>query len=77
MHLMLRKILNPHRIESACTDMQGDLTPMRTAGFEGLNHGSIDVQTGRGCRHRTGVLGKDGLVPLAIRLGIGTLDIGG
>ena len=72
---MVCDICDPHRLESACTDVQCDLRGADTALFKLGQHGFVEMQPRRGRRNRTGLAGIYGLVALLVKLIRAVLDI--
>ena len=66
MHGVLIQILAAHRLESAGTDVQGQCGAENSARRECREQRFVEVQAGRGRRHRAGHAREQALVTLAI-----------
>ena len=73
---MVLDTLDTHRLEGTGTDMQGNEGGIHPLRADRLEQRLIEVQAGGRGRHRTGALGVDGLVALAVGRIVRSVDIG-
>ena len=65
-HLVLGEVFDVRLAEVAQTAVEGDIGTFDTFDLHALHHRFAEMQSGRGCRHRTFILGKDALEALQI-----------
>lgn len=65
-----------HGLEGPESDVEGDAVDLGAALAAGAEDFGGEVEAGGGCGDGARVLGEDGLVALAVRLGVGALDVG-
>ncbi len=76
MHPMIAQIVRPHWQKGAESDMQGNGMDFHPPGTQGSEDPFGKVQTGGRRRHRSGIIGKDRLIALAIEGLFFSPDIG-
>ena len=62
-HDMGVDLLHPHRLEGARADVQSDISQPATARLETIQHGLVEMQTGRRRGNGAWMTRIDGLVP--------------